>query len=331
MGLSRAGSWRSRDRSRSPLPFMPPSHFAAAGGFDYPVKKPAIEKENTKPLGSDSLDANHQISEVFMPISFEEKEKSFDSSFEFRKGVDQHFKAVPISKSPPSSSLPGSKAKRQSQLTNLPQLETQLLPSLRDTIDRMTRPLSQVMPTHLEQPKKTGRAKSVSPRPPQHSIFNNTTSVPSRAASPLPPFPSSAASSPVPPTPKSPASAQFQSAPSTPKQSMAQIPQKTPLKSALRMPSIRMISAAITAVENTPSPPTASTGSGPLKSVRSLLLKRKNSTSSSESAATSDYFSMAKPSTGVCIALLLSCDCTNQPRSLPRMPLPPFVSYATAL
>ncbi|KAJ7577970.1 hypothetical protein C8J56DRAFT_1060654 [Mycena floridula] len=117
----------SRASSRSPRPFLPPSHYAAAGGFTIPSTPKSPEPRNEQARNS------------FMPISY-----NSNSSFEFP--------------APDSASRP----KRQSQIGNLPLVETQLLPSLRDTIDRMTRPPSR---NHLEKPKNIRSERSLSPRP----------------------------------------------------------------------------------------------------------------------------------------------------------------------
>ncbi|KAF8870310.1 hypothetical protein CPB85DRAFT_751440 [Mucidula mucida] len=104
----------------SPRPpnFLPPSHYAAAGGFAFPQSK------NAPTSSADSRDA--------YPISTEapdDVKSGGDKRFTFRSNPNRN--------------------KRESQLVNLPMVETQLLPSLRDTIDRMTRPPSRVSPSTL--------------------------------------------------------------------------------------------------------------------------------------------------------------------------------------
>ncbi|KAJ6510578.1 hypothetical protein C8R45DRAFT_1207478 [Mycena sanguinolenta] len=144
MPLARANT-SARSKSRSPLPqsprpptFLPPSHYAEAGGLS---PRP-LARNDSLTSSPDSHSQHHaklesRRSSVFMPIS-----STSDSSFEFCP------KPKPVENKRFSISSVGSKsasknaAKRESHMTNLPFVEAQLLPSLRDTIDRMTRPPS---------------------------------------------------------------------------------------------------------------------------------------------------------------------------------------------
>ncbi|KAJ3569566.1 hypothetical protein NP233_g4972 [Leucocoprinus birnbaumii] len=117
--------------------FQPPSFYAAAGGIPYP-RTPRQGSVSPQPINpSESADANHY--ERFMPISYIPDPSSSDSSFEYRPT------RLPV---PAVYSSNGSakRMKRRSQIADLPQIEAQLLPSLRDTIDRMTRPPSRLAP-----------------------------------------------------------------------------------------------------------------------------------------------------------------------------------------
>ncbi|KAF9018361.1 hypothetical protein BDZ89DRAFT_351280 [Hymenopellis radicata] len=163
--------------SPRPPKFLPPSHYAAAGGFAFPQTKKAHSSS------ADSRDA--------YPISTEtpdDVKSGGDKRFTFRSNASRN--------------------KRESQLVNLPMVETQLLPSLRDTIDRMTRPPSRASPSTLKvaQPRLE--------QSPSHADYSRSP----RPRTPLTPKPS--ASHPPPEEP-----------PSTPRTP------KSVLKSALRAPT----------------------------------------------------------------------------------------------
>ncbi|KAF7361401.1 DH domain-containing protein [Mycena sanguinolenta] len=141
MPLARSNT-SARSKSRSPLPqsprpptFLPPSHYAEAGGLS---PRP-LARNDSLTSSPDSHSQRHAKSEsrrgsVFMPIS-----SNSDSSFEFcQKSKPAENKRFSIS----SKSASKNTSKRESHMTNLPFVEAQLLPSLRDTIDRMTRPPS---------------------------------------------------------------------------------------------------------------------------------------------------------------------------------------------
>ncbi|KAF7328884.1 DH domain-containing protein [Mycena venus] len=117
-----------------------------------------------------------------MPIS-----SNSDSSFEFRNSE----KSKPVENKRFSISGGGSKSasrnasKRESHMTNLPLVEAQLLPSLRDTIDRMTRPPSRIF-TPSSPPENDVNANKLLPVVPptaQIPAIDN----PSYSISPLPP------------------------------------------------------------------------------------------------------------------------------------------------
>ncbi|KAK7028337.1 DH domain-containing protein [Favolaschia claudopus] len=144
MRLARANT-TTRNKSRSPLPqsprpqtFLPPSHYAEAGGLSPRPRDPNDSQASNSDSGTYSDYYNpldERRSSAFMPIS-----SNSDSSFEFRetpKPVEHNrFSVAHGSKTPRNSS------KRESHMKNLPLVEAQLLPSLRDTIHRMTQPPS---------------------------------------------------------------------------------------------------------------------------------------------------------------------------------------------
>lgn len=228
--MSLGRSTLQRNRSRSPRPFLPPSHYAIAGGFPLPTPKPAPDASSLPPGNN------------FIPISYQSD--SSDSSFDYKPAKDS-----------PDSNM---RTKRASQIGNL---EAHLLPSLRDTIDRMTRPPS-MSASHLERPKTMDR--SLSPRPDYAGA---------RPQLPRPQIPS----------PNSPKFSNTE--PSTPKQKSIPAAAKTPLKSALRAPTPKLFSPKQEVVE--PASP-ASTG-GALRSVKSLL-RRKSSATALESVPSRSAF-----------------------------------------
>nr|GAT46209.1 predicted protein [Mycena chlorophos] len=133
------GSFRSKSRSphpASPRPatFLPPSHYAEAGGLT--------------PRRQDSSDSHSPVESsrrsAFTPIA-----SNSNSSFEFTansRPVEKKRMSVASAKHTPIAHNKKRELRdrerdlEQGPLTNLPLVEAQLLPSLRDTIDRMTRP-----------------------------------------------------------------------------------------------------------------------------------------------------------------------------------------------
>ena len=157
------GRSHARSKSRSPAPlaynptstlasrppnFLPPSHYAAAAGLPYTGD---TRKANGTSPGPDGLCSAS-------PVAYPTSEDS--SSLESAE-TSSHFGAVGrlIGRTPSKRStvlLSRSNSKgdkndkeqdphdnRKSQLGNIPLLEMHLLPSLRDTVDRMTQPLRQ--------------------------------------------------------------------------------------------------------------------------------------------------------------------------------------------
>lgn len=276
MPLARSNTSRNRSRSpapptasqltsTSPPPFQPPSFYAAAGGYTIP---PA---NNRHTMGYDRSGVPTTMNEpenAFMPITYLAGDNSdSESSFEFKH----------VSETRPSLDRKPSKAsielaprqRRLSQMANLPQVEAQLLPSLRDTINRMTRPPSHITPQsspahsfRFEESKSGRIERTFSPCPPPTEPNESRWKSPRIQTS-------------RPSTPRTPSTAeQPPDEPLTPK--AKQLPPKSALKSALRAPTPKLFS---------PKPDVADTSSSPhiegsaLRSVRSLL-RRKSSASS---------------------------------------------------
>ncbi|KAJ7485151.1 hypothetical protein B0H11DRAFT_2018302 [Mycena galericulata] len=199
MPLSRVPT-SARSTSRSPLPpsprppnFLPPSHYAEAGGIT-----------PRQPARNDSLassDSHYQIpletrrNSTYMPIS-----SNSDSSFEFgskSKPVEhKRFSISGASKSGGGKAVgSSSRSKCESHMTNLPLVEAQLLPSLRDTIDRMTRPPSRILAPSSSPPPNGPDPNEVAPGSSPYSPSPRTWPQDSsthmdNAHSPPPPLPS---------------------------------------------------------------------------------------------------------------------------------------------
>lgn len=148
----------ARGKSRSPAPpppsrpFLPPSHYAAAAGYSSskPAKAPSSLDELNKAEPQTYQAVDYSQYDNFMPMSQHSPERSSpDSSSEYKLPRDTRFSFIAEARiiSPRNSQ----REKRQSTLTGLPNIETQLLPSLRDTIDRMTRPPSRPPPSQTNQ------------------------------------------------------------------------------------------------------------------------------------------------------------------------------------
>lgn len=268
----------SRNNSRSPVPppgfsaprpFLPPSHYAAAGGLDY-FTRTAPQTSNSQPesippqtpaIYKHTTDSKKHNRNSLVPISYPSES---DASFEFVPAED------PVSNTLSSNrSSYDIRGKRQSHMQSVPLLETQLLPSLRDTIDRMTRPPSQCLynpplsgPAHPALQNQRGR----SPSPSASSVTSTATYTSVPAPSSL--HPKSAPSTPRP----SPMTRQGAMIPT--ESSSSKTKPKSALKSALRAPTPKSSSVKSTGTDSPSFSPGAS-----LRSVRSILGRKASTTS----------------------------------------------------
>jgi hypothetical protein len=132
VGISSTSYFQS---GSTPQGFHPPSYYAAAAGLTHPHPdddKPAeaeIRRTTTDPDGS-FVPAPMPTSQLPTSSSASSTEPSLVSRMSFLNRR--------LSKANGMSSKPSSNSKRKSQLVDLPLVEAQLVPSLRDTIDRMT-------------------------------------------------------------------------------------------------------------------------------------------------------------------------------------------------
>ena len=301
---------RSPFSSKSPISssqvpsFQPPSFYAAAAGIPYLPKSNSSSStaEERREIGHSS--GSQTVMTPMVPISYPTQAGMQDVSPNIVpvEPKDPHLsrsgstsssrKSISLTRSL-SRALPrynrGDKekqanGKRKSQLVDIPFLETQLLPSLRDTIDRMTQPPrvrfpeddeSRVSPpdvgfstmkstspypqspwasfqSHLDAPLSQ-QLPSISPRPPTHAPFGQLESFSS-------PSQNSCVST-FTRIPKSPMT--------RPSPSVTDSPRK-PLKSALRAPTPSSLLTPI-ATHSTPNIPSPSFNSKSLRSVRSMV------------------------------------------------------------
>lgn len=130
---------KSRVKSRSPAPlrtpttpsqFLPPSHFAAAAGVPYPPNR-------------DDIGA---LPQLWTPSTPSQQDRFNQVAYPFSSNA-----SYLVTECSPHSSNP-SRTRRKSQLGDLGLMESQLLPTLSDTVERMTRPPSQVIPSSPSRP-----------------------------------------------------------------------------------------------------------------------------------------------------------------------------------
>lgn len=175
--------------SRSPLSssrmFLPPSHYAAASGMSYTPRSPKTPVIRDRNISSnfsytvfakdDDSEARRDNFQIMMPVSQQGPESSSsNSSFEYKPIGDPRFAVVPEPKSqPPKSNL---REKRHSTMTGLPELEAQLLPSLRDTIDRMTRPPSRNLSSSSSRHEGVPLGNELPPIPRNLTVLSPRTS-----------------------------------------------------------------------------------------------------------------------------------------------------------
>ena len=134
------GLSHSRSKSRSPAPsspfaqyarpptFLPPSHYAAAAGISY-----QDHDVNRPPFPT--------VARQHAEVSGELAGSHFGAVGRLMgRSPGKHSPVVPVSPEYRVEPEQHIRERRKSQLGDIPLLETQLLPSLRDTVDRMTQP-----------------------------------------------------------------------------------------------------------------------------------------------------------------------------------------------
>ncbi|KAF5375847.1 hypothetical protein D9615_008234 [Tricholomella constricta] len=258
--------------SLSPRPFLPPSHYAAAAGISYVRRSPSNGQEysdsndRAKSSTDNGENSGEDYTSVFMPVGYpSDAESASNSSIEFNVSATRRSPG----KEKQSSSRRG---RRQSLINDLPQLEANLLPSLRDTINRMTRPPSRTglsasseSASHLGVPKPVRSSRSLSPSGTSESNPKTSHFDEYPTFEPSTPQPSSSSDS-------IPAKTAEILMPRTNQ------PPKPPLKSALRPPTPKMFTKACNDY------PTGTS----TKSVRSILKQAAIATSTANQTSTAN-------------------------------------------
>ncbi|KAH9931761.1 hypothetical protein B0H21DRAFT_894579, partial [Amylocystis lapponica] len=271
MPLSRS---HVRQKSRSPAPntlattlsprqpaFLPPSHYAAAAGingFHAPESHESMASRQTNTLSPSQEYMASYMNQFSAPSSYLDQSHFSESPTNDAPPAPStsHLNRVSrfISRSPSRSSSvslrrsssKGSKHEKDrepdvgmDQLGEIPLMEMQLLPTLRDTIDRMTHP-PQTTSEHGVNTSGTANANSSSPylRTPKISGRRSSAAAPpsTRSAKQQPATPTVILTPAMPSPPRSAASLSVQYSASTSTPRATDTP-KSSLKSALRIQS----------------------------------------------------------------------------------------------
>lgn len=264
--IVRSNTARNKPRSpapplqpATPRPFLPPSHYAAAGGFSASLLNRSGEQniDVVRPK-SGRRDHTPRIYSKNTPASRTPQLSDSESSSE--RNSDLEFPSLKTN----------SHLRREASRASIPDMETQLLPSLRDTIDRMTRPPSasfDSVPVYIDDAQREHRSKQrkrISPEPmttpTQHNIRTKSTNLRySPTANELT-------------TPKP---TQIYSNQSTPTIWSHPSRAKTPVKSALKS-SLRPPTPKLSTPDTSVAPPPVSSPS--FKSVKNLLSRKGSDT-----------------------------------------------------
>lgn len=234
----------SRTKSRSPAPppsfqhsspaFLPPSHYAAAAGLNYPY-------DHSPSLESHGVHANALASTSALTSPVSAPQKPFKPAYQAPHSSRSEAASVDSSARPEANHA--GFGRPQHSLGSLPTLEAVLVPSLRDTIDRMTKQ------------SKAPNGKSSSPRPPllDMTYSHNRTTEPSSTIEHSHQYDLESTLSPN--TYLDPKSTwNTRSNPSAPAENQSSQPKlKSVLKSALRPPTPKL-SSHYAAIQNTPVP-----------------------------------------------------------------------------
>lgn len=167
-----------RNKSRSPAPnavefisasrtpvFLPPAHYAAAAGLDYEaLSRARAEGNSSRPTQDPGQPTAYAGSNLASPLSYATQSGKDDAAASVNPGSGLNRVSRFIARSPSlgkaSAARRASKtvekdktaeaAKNTSCMADLPFVELQLIPTLRDTIDKMTHPRTPIA-THEEE------------------------------------------------------------------------------------------------------------------------------------------------------------------------------------
>lgn len=116
--------------------FKPPSFYAAAAGLKY---SPNVDSHMASELNTAAHDRNDLTSSVRSYPTGDNGHQEIPAGRSRSNSFSRPFSRAPPKQQRQDQSST-SQSRRRSQMAEIPLLETQLLPSLRDTIDRMTHP-----------------------------------------------------------------------------------------------------------------------------------------------------------------------------------------------
>jgi hypothetical protein len=193
-GISSANYFQSSSPTKG---FHPPSYYAAAAGLTHP--HPEDDKSGEAPIhrttAADQSLAEFNDAFVHAPMPTAQLPPSSSASSTEPGLVSRmSFLNRRLSK---ANGMGGKSSKRKSQLADLPLVEAQLVPSLRDTIGRMT-----------TSPNSQGQAPAIIPYPYTSSQQNSHDPLPSSSQHPSHPS--------TPPTRQRPQAGPIKTAPTTP-------------------------------------------------------------------------------------------------------------------
>ena len=172
VGISSASYFQS---SSTPKGFHPPSYYAAAAAHPHPDDDKSAETEVRRTTTADRSLTDPDESFVPAPMSTTQLPTSSSASSTEPSLVSRmSFLNKRLSK---ANGMTGKSSKRKSQLADLPLVEAHLVPSLRDTVDRMT-----------NSPSSPAQAPIIYPHTPSHHDLHD-------------PLPSSSQHQPYPSTP----------------------------------------------------------------------------------------------------------------------------------
>lgn len=118
----------------SPRGFQPPSYYARAAGIGN-----SSSQHSTKDHPVDATEPTvNTYQSGFVPVSYPTGSYTSDSSLDQKIYGEKRF-AVLCRRKSSSVSRSSSTSSRRGRITGLPQLEREILPSLKDTVERMTR------------------------------------------------------------------------------------------------------------------------------------------------------------------------------------------------
>jgi hypothetical protein len=264
-GISSASYFQT---SSTPKGFHPPSYYAAAAGLmhTHPDDDKSAEtqiRRATTPTNRSPVDFNDSFLPAPMPTA-QLPTSSSASSTEPSLVSRMSFLNKRLSKANVMSSK--SSSKRKSQLADLPLIEAQLVPSLRDTVDRMTNfPNSQAQPP-VFFPHAPWQQNSHDPLPSSSQLQPYPSTPPTRQTPQM--GPTNAGPTPLPPVPRIPHVLESSRIPTPVAAAKTKPNLKPALKNAVASTSVSTVSSS---GQGSQSSPTKASPSRSFRSVRGFI------------------------------------------------------------